>query len=398
MQPGGPIDIDKDCRAGGPPAALPVARITPPLQNSINPPPALPWFKGAFPLFLAPMAGVSDKIFRQLCKQFGADVLTTEFVSAEGIFRRNERTREYLDFDEIERPIGVQLFGANADHMAEAARQVVDWVAPDFIDLNFGCPVNKVVAKNGGSALLKDCPTLTSVAGAVVEAVRPVPVTAKIRIGWDADSINAVRVAQILADQGIAAITVHGRTRAQGYSGAADWKVIAEVADAVSLPVIGNGDIGSPVDVAQRRNETGIAGIMIGRAAMSTPWIFAQAKQYLATNEIPPPPDLPERWNMILRHCRLAVEEWGVEEQALRSMRARLMAYSKGFPSSKLLREKFQHVSSLKDVRTIADDHLAVVSRQNGAESMISAGEGVAFPGKLTVSPTVGRTLNKNDH
>src|SRR4051812_4536392 len=163
---------------------------------------SLTWFNEKFPLYLAPMAGVSDKIFRQLCREHGADVLTTEFVSAEGIFRRNERTREYLDFDEIERPIGVQLFGGDAGHMAEAARQVVDWVAPDFIDLNFGCPVNKVVAKNGGSALLKDCPALTSVAAAVVSAVAPLPVTAKIRIGWDANSVNAVRVANILVDQG----------------------------------------------------------------------------------------------------------------------------------------------------------------------------------------------------
>src|SRR5881394_774402 len=183
----------------------------------------LAWFQNQFPLFLAPMAGVSDKIFRQLCKEYGVDVLTTEFVSAEGIFRRNERTREYLDFDEIERPIGVQLFGADAEHMAEAARQVIDWVRPDFIDLNFGCPVNKVVAKNGGSALLKDCPTLAAVASAVVKAVTPIPVTAKIRIGWDDTSINAPSVAHILEDVGIAAIAVHGRTRAQGYSGAADW-------------------------------------------------------------------------------------------------------------------------------------------------------------------------------
>src|SRR5205809_8062775 len=139
------------------------------------------------------MAGVSDKIFRQLCKEHGADILTTEFVSAEGIFRRNQRTREYLDFDEIERPIGVQLFGADSEHMAEAARQVIDWVAPDFIDLNFGCPVNKVVAKNGGSALLKDCPTLSNVAKKVVAAVEPLPVTGMIRIGWYADQINAMR-------------------------------------------------------------------------------------------------------------------------------------------------------------------------------------------------------------
>src|SRR5205823_10468977 len=170
---------------------------------------ALPWFSNRFPLYLAPMAGVSDKIFRQLCKEYGADVLTTEFVSAEGIFRRNERTREYLDFDDGERPLGVQLFGADPTHMAEAAKQVVDWVAPDFVDLNFGCPVNKVVAKNGGSALLKDCSTLSSVAKAVVEAVAPLPVTAKIRIGWDANSINALRIAAILQECGIAALAVH---------------------------------------------------------------------------------------------------------------------------------------------------------------------------------------------
>src|SRR5256884_2983358 len=230
----------------------------------------LPWFQNQFPLYLAPMAGVSDKIFRQLCKEYGADVLTTEFVSAEGIFRRNERTREYLDFDQIERPVGVQLFGANAEHMAEAAKQVVDWVRPDFIDLNFGCPVNKVVCKNGGSALLKDCSTLANVARAVVRAIAPLPTTAKIRIGSDADSVNAVRVAKILAEAGIAALTVHGRTRAQGYSGAADWNVIAEVAAAISIPWIGNGNLASPGDVAKRSRETGNSGVIICREGQYT--------------------------------------------------------------------------------------------------------------------------------
>jgi tRNA-dihydrouridine synthase B len=320
----------------------------------------LPWFQNRFPLYLAPMAGVSDKIFRQLCKEYGADVLTTEFVSAEGIFRRNERTREYLDFDEIERPIGVQLFGANAQHMAEAARQVVDWVRPDFVDLNFGCPVNKVVCKNGGSALLKDCPTLSNVASEVVRTISPMPVTAKIRIGWDADSVNAVRVARILADAGIAALTVHGRTRAQGYSGSADWNVIGEVAVAVPIPVIGNGDLSSAADIARRRSETGIAGAMIGRAAMSAPWIFRETKGYLTAGEIFDPPTLDERWKLILRHCELIVREWGAEEPAIRSMRARLMAYSKSMPDAKRLREKFSHVSSLADVKTIAEDNLSI--------------------------------------
>ena len=319
---------------------------------------SLPWFQNRFPLYLAPMAGVSDKIFRQLCKQYGADVLTTEFVSAEGIFRRNERTREYLDFDEIERPVGVQLFGANAEHMAEAAKQVVDWVQPDFVDLNFGCPVNKVVCKNGGSALLKDCPTLANVASAVVHAIAPLPTTAKIRIGWDADSVNAPQVAKILADAGIAALTVHGRTRAQGYSGAADWNVIGEVATAVSIPVIGNGDLGSANDVAKRRAETGIAGAMIGRAAMSTPWIFRDTKAYFATGEIVDPPTLDERWKLILRHCELMVSEWGAEEPAIRSMRARLMTYSKSMPEAKRLREKFSQVSTLADVKRIAEGNI----------------------------------------
>jgi tRNA-dihydrouridine synthase B len=319
--------------------------------------PSLPWFSG-FPLYLAPMAGVSDKIFRQLCKEHGADVLTTEFVSAEGVFRRNKRTREYLDFDEIERPIGVQLFGADPGHMADAARQVVDWVRPDFVDLNFGCPVNKVVAKNGGSALLKDCPTLASVATAVVRAIAPISVTAKIRIGWDADSINAISVARILVDAGIAALTVHGRTREQGYSGAANWNVIAEVAAAASIPVIGNGDLSSPADVAKRRSETGIAGVMIGRAAMSAPWIFRQTKQYLATGETLDAPNLFERWNLILRHCELAVSTWGDEEPAIRSMRARLMAYSRAMPDAKRLRQIFSHVATLAEVEMIAEENI----------------------------------------
>src|SRR5256714_5946863 len=185
---------------------------------------AVPWFNDAFPLYLAPMAGVTDKVFRRICKRYGADVLVTEFVSAEGVFRRNQRTREYLDFDPSERPLGVQLFGADASLMAEAAKQVIDWVAPDFIDLNFGCPVNKVVAKNGGSALLRDCPTLAAVAEAVVRAVGPLPVTAKIRIGWDAGSIHAPRVANILEETGIQALALHRLTRAQGYSREAGWE------------------------------------------------------------------------------------------------------------------------------------------------------------------------------
>jgi nifR3 family TIM-barrel protein len=222
-----------------------------------------------FPLFLAPMAGVTNTIFRQLCRQRGADVLTSEFVSAEGITHRNERTREYLDFEPGERPVGVQLFGGDPDHLAEAAKQVVDWVKPDFIDLNFGCPVNKVVCKQGGSALLKDCPLLERVASAVVRAVAPMPVTAKIRIGWNAATVNAPTVARILESTGIQRLAVHGRTKEQGYTGLADWTVIAEVADAVKIPVIGNGDISNAADALKHRSETNVSGLMIGRAAMT---------------------------------------------------------------------------------------------------------------------------------
>jgi tRNA-dihydrouridine synthase B len=330
----------------------------------------LPWFQNQFPLFLAPMAGVSDKIFRQLCKEHGADVLTTEFVSAEGIFRRNERTREYLEFDEIERPIGVQLFGADANHMAEAAKQVCDWVQPDFIDLNFGCPVNKVISKNGGSALLKDCPTLASVAESVARAIAPLPATAKIRIGWDSDSVNAVRVAKILEQCGIAALTVHGRTRAQGYSGTADWNVIGEVAAAISIPVIGNGDLASASDVAKRKTESGISGAMIGRAAMSTPWIFRETKAFLDSEFVIDPPTLQERWKLILRHCEMIVAEWGMEEPAIRSMRARLMAYSRSMPEAKRLREKFSQVSTIADVHAIAEENVLNQESRNTAKDV----------------------------
>lgn len=305
------------------------------------------------------MAGVTDKIFRQICKRHGADVLVTEFVSAEGVFRRNQRTRAYLEFEPGERPLGVQLFGADPAHMAEAARMVVDWVAPDFIDLNFGCPVNKVVARNGGSALLKNCPVLGQVAAAVVQAVAPLPVTAKIRIGWDAQSVNAIEVAKILENCGVAALAVHGRTRGQGYSGEADWGVIGEVAESVAIPVLGNGDLFSAADVARRRAGTKVAGAMIGRAAMSAPWIFHEVRHYLSTGKLLPPPPLAQRWSIILEHCRLVISAWGTEEPAMRSMRARLMAYSRNFPDARNLRERFQHLTRLDDLKRIAREHLA---------------------------------------
>lgn len=329
--------------------------------------PMLAWFLQPLPLYLAPMAGVTDSLFRGYCKEFGADVVVTEFVAAEGIFRRNARTLEYLEFEERERPLGVQLFGADPQRLGEAARMALDWKRPDFIDLNFGCPVNKVVCKNGGSALLRDCPLLQKVAAEVVRAVAPHPVTAKIRIGWDQASINAVSTARILEDCGIQAIAVHGRTKEQGYGGTADWDVIAGVAQAVSIPVIGNGDIASPEDVAERRS-AGVAGIMIGRAAMSAPWIFHRIKDFLRTGIVPPEPPLVERWAHITRHCRAMVARIGRESLAMQFMRSRLMAYSRGFPDAKILRLKFSAIASLSELEDLISNHL---ERNLEAESAV---------------------------
>ncbi len=333
------------------------------------------------------MAGVTDSIFRRLCKEQGADVLTTEFVSAEGLLHRNERTRQMVDFDAaVERPIGVQLFGAEPARLADAARAVIDWVQPDFIDLNFGCPVNKVVSKNGGSALLKDCPLLESVARAVVRACEPlgVPVTAKIRIGWDDQTINAPRVAKLLEECGIARVAVHGRTKAQGYTGLADWDVIAAVADAVRIPVVGNGDIAGPPDVALRRATTRIAGVMIGRAAMTTPWIFREIKHYLASGELQPALPLAEVWAFIVRHARLAVaartsrpEASGrsSERGTMHSLRARLMAYSRGLPGGRNLRGEFAAVESLAQLDDIAAEH--IVWTMSAAATAVLSGAAV---------------------
>lgn len=303
------------------------------------------------------MAGVTDVVFRGICKELGADVMVTEFVSAEGILQADERTRKYTEFTECQRPVGVQLFGADGKRMGEAAKRVIEWKQPDFIDINFGCPVSKVVARNGGSSLLKDCPVLASVAAGVVDAVGgQVPVTAKIRIGWDEKSINATEVGLILEGCGIRSIAVHGRTRAQGYSGVANWDVIDEVARAVKVPVIGNGDLASGADIERRKRETAVSGVMVGRAAMQSPWIFREASQFLDSGAVVQPVDLSERWELIVRHCRLAVASgrYGNEKQALTAMRSRLMAYCKGFPGARELRQKLCHVDSVASVEDLA--------------------------------------------
>jgi nifR3 family TIM-barrel protein len=311
-----------------------------------------------FPLFLAPMAGVTNTVFRRICKKKGADFLTTEFVSAEGILHRNSRTKYYLEFQEEERPLGVQLFGAEPNRLAEAAKAVIEWVHPDFLDLNFGCPVNKVVCKNGGSSLLRNCPLLARVAEAVVRAADPVPVTAKIRIGWDHRSINAVETARILEQSGVRRIAVHGRTKEQGYGGHADWSVIGDVARAVRIPVIGNGDIGSAEDALRRRRQTDVSGLMIGRAAMASPWIFSEIRAALETGRVLPAPSLEERWQLICDHCSEEILWRRDEQMAMRAMRARLMAYTRGMPGGPRLRDRLAHIESLAELEDLVAAHL----------------------------------------
>lgn len=315
----------------------------------------LPWFANAqFPLYLAPMAGVSDMIFRGLCKELGADVMVTEFVSSEGILKADERTRHYTEFDDVQRPVGVQLFGADGKRMGEAARKIVDWKQPDFIDINFGCPVNKVVSKNGGSSLLRQCPLLAEVASEVAKAVS-VPVTAKMRIGWDAKSINAIEVVKLLEDSGMQAIAIHGRTRAQGYTGEADWDVIGQCAEIARVPIIGNGDIATGADVEKRRRETKVSGVMIGRAAMMNPWVFREAKHYLEHGVQPPPATAEQRIGFMRRHVDLAVNSgrYGSELQTMRFMRSRLMNYTKFLPGGKWLRMRFSTVSSVMELEDV---------------------------------------------
>jgi len=320
-------------------------------------------------LFLAPMAGVTNSVFRRICKARGADVLTTEFVSAEGIMHRNERTEHYVDFQPEEQPLGVQLFGAEPSQLARGAQAVVDWKQPDFIDINFGCPVNKVVCKNGGSALLRDGTLLASIASAVVRAVAPLPVTAKIRTGWDAQSVNAVDNARYLEDAGIKRITVHGRTRAQGYSGEADWDVIAAVAEAVQIPVIGNGDINSAEVAVRQWAHAPVSGLMIGRAAMASPWIFQELAAAFRGENAPPAPSLSDRWDLIEDHCRQELGRWRKTEKGMHAMRSRLMAYSRGLHSSRELRRRFGAVETLDELAAIRAWHENEAHAENTDDS-----------------------------
>jgi nifR3 family TIM-barrel protein len=323
-------------------------------------PNTLPWFAaGGYPLYLAPMAGYTDGPFRRLCKEQGADVLVTEFAHAESLLRGHEAVWRDLQFSESDRPLGVQIFGGDPAAMAAAARLVVARLQPDFMDINFGCPADRVTCRHAGSSLLRDLPLLEQIARAVAEAVPETPVTAKIRLGWDGQSIVALDAARRLEDAGMRAIAVHGRTKEQGYSGGAAWDVIAAVAEAVTLPVVGNGSVDTPETVLRLRRETKVAGLMIGRAALGYPWIFRELKVALAGGPPAPAPTLVERWQAIFRYLdeRLAVEGKDADSNDLGGMRAALKSLAKGMPDGATLRGAMERVANRAALEVIAAEH-----------------------------------------
>jgi nifR3 family TIM-barrel protein len=320
------------------------------------------------PLYLAPQAGVSESPFRRLCRRFGADVVVSEFVSAEGLRRGSERTHEYLRFDDDERPIGVQIFGADPVAMAEAAALVEEVYAPDFLDINFGCPVKKVVSRNGGSGCLRDLDLVQAIIRAVAGAIST-PTTVKIRSGWNDELRDPVAIALRCQDAGARVLTLHARSRTQMYSGHANWDEIAAVVAALDIPVIGNGDVWSGEDARRMRDHTGCAGIMIARGSHGAPWVFAQARAALDGLAVPAAPDVAERFAVVLEHARNAIafkhEVAGAragdalsEEYAMREFRKHLGWYTRGLPSGKSLREELFRVTSLKDAERILEGYL----------------------------------------
>jgi nifR3 family TIM-barrel protein len=311
------------------------------------------------PLFLAPQAGVSESPFRRLCRDFGADVVVTEFVSADGVVKGNVRTRDYLRFDAEEHPIGVQIFGADPAMMAEGAALVAELFAPDFVDINFGCPVKKVVRRNGGSGCLRDLDLVESIIKAVGGAV-PVPVSVKIRSGYDEATRDPVAIGRRCEDAGARWITLHPRTRADLYSGEARWEEIAALVEAVSVPVIGNGDVRSGEDARRMRDRTGCHGIMIARGSHGGPWIFTQARAALDGLPIPPDPEVEERFEICLRHARNAIAFERDPEKGVIEFRKHLGWYTKGLPGGAKLRQQLFESRTLADVERLLEGYLEV--------------------------------------
>ncbi len=302
-----------------------------------------------FPLLLAPMEDVSDPPFRRLCKEHGADLMYTEFISSEGLIRDAIKSRQKLDIFDYERPIGIQIFGGDEEAMAMSAK-IVETVQPDLVDINFGCPVKKVVCKGAGAGVLKDIDLMVRLTKSVVESTH-LPVTVKTRLGWDHDSINIDEVAQRLQDTGIKALAIHGRTRAQMYKGHSDWSHIARVKanPNIEIPIFGNGDIDSPQKAVEYKEKYGVDGIMIGRAAIGYPWIFNQIKHYRETGELLPEPTIYERMQAAKNHLLWAIE-WKGERTGILETRMHYTNYFKGIPNFKPYRTKLVTQDNLIDL------------------------------------------------
>ncbi len=307
---------------------------------------------GKFPVLLAPLEDITDSAFRTICRSHGADLVYTEFVSSEALVRSALKSSMKMSFDESERPLGIQIFGNNVEAMKNAAL-LAEEQKPELIDINFGCPVRKVAMKGAGAGLLNDIPLMIAITREVVNAVK-LPVTVKTRLGWDDKSKIIVELAERLQDTGIKAITIHGRTRAQMYSGEADWTLIGEVKNnpRMQIPVIGNGDINSALKAAEMFNRYGIDAIMIGRAAIGNPWIFNAVKEYLQSGITKEPPLLEERITVALEHLRLAIQKKG-EHKGIIEMRKHYAGYFRGLPGFKKVRMEILTRQNFKEVEEI---------------------------------------------
>ena len=310
---------------------------------------------GEFPLLLAPMEDVSDPPFRALCKEQGCDMMYTEFISVEGLIRDATKSVQKLDIYDYERPIGVQIFGAELDSMLRAT-DIVAEANPEVLDINFGCPVKKVVCKMAGAGILQDIPRMVSLTKAIVERTDK-PVTVKTRLGWDDHSIKIEEVAERLQDVGIKALSIHGRTRKQMYKGQADWTLIGKIAQnpRIHIPIFGNGDIDSPLKAEEYRNRYGVQGIMIGRASIGYPWIFREIKHYFETGELLPPPTLEERVDAARRHLQHSIE-WKGERLGILEMRRHYTNYFRGLRGIKAYRSRLVSHLDPAEVFAVLDE------------------------------------------
>lgn len=316
-----------------------------------------------FPLLLAPMEDVSDPPFRALCKELGADVVYTEFISSEGLIRDAAKSVQKLDIYEKERPVGIQIFGANLESMIRSV-EIVEASKPDIIDINFGCPVKKVVSKGAGAGILKDIPLMVKLTEAMAKHTH-LPITVKTRLGWDDDSIKIVEVAERLQDAGAKAISIHGRTRAQMYKGEANWYPIAEVKNnqRMQIPIFGNGDVDSPEKAKLMRDAFGLDGAMIGRASIGNPWFFNQVKHYFETGTHAAPPSIEDRVAVARRHLEMAID-WKGEIQGVLETRRHYTNYFKGIPNFKPLRTRMVTSNESAGVFEVFDEIIEHFSAQ----------------------------------